>query len=98
MILNKLTNYLSIYLSGNAYYTTLDARDFSCAVSGFGQVLQVTRAKSLQRHFGLRPTPGESSSSRARKTSGIQGINTHTKSRTAHPRYKFPGIPPGEKS
>ena len=34
--------------------TTLGARDFSSAVSGFSQVFIVTRAKS---GFGLRPTP-----------------------------------------
>ena len=34
---------------------TLDASDFSSAVSGFCQVFIVTRAKSFSRGFGLRP-------------------------------------------
>ena len=59
--------------------TTLGARDFSSAVSGFCQVFIVTRAKSFSRGFGLRPKMCRPSAKHrkfpphARKTSGTQG-------------------------
>ena len=54
---------------------TLGARGFSCAVSGFGQVLKVTRAARL---FSLwtktcRSTTDEAPRHTQEKTSGTQG-------------------------
>ena len=47
---------------------TLGARGFSCAVSGFGQVL-----KSDPRRLSLRPTADEAPRHTQEKTSGTQG-------------------------
>ena len=63
---------------------TLGARDFSCTVSGFGQVLKVIRAKSFAaRVFGrtpktCRPSADEALRHTQEKISGTQGITTVT--------------------
>lgn len=51
-------------------FCTPGAREFLCAVSGFGR-----------RRVGLRPTPSKSSSSHARKTSGTKGRCSETKTK-----------------
>ena len=66
------------------YDRTLGARDFSCAVSGFGQVLKVTRAKTFAAGvFGrtpktCRPAVDEALRYTREKISGTQGITTVT--------------------
>ena len=55
---NAVNNYEIMGLSENLPWDTLGDRDFSCAVSGFGQVFMVTRfAARAEDFFGLRMTP-----------------------------------------
>ena len=55
---NAVNNYEIMGLSENLPWDTLGDRDFSCAVSGFGQVFMVTRFASRAEDFvGLRVTP-----------------------------------------
>ena len=70
--------------------TTLGARGFSCAVSAFGQVLKVTRAKSFAaRVFGLRPTK-RSSPSHARKKLLVSRVTFNIRDSTSDIRHPRP--------
>ena len=57
----KLPVHALIFFQRICGYPTLGAKDFSCAVSGFGQAFVVTRAAFTRglpaRDFGLRTTP-----------------------------------------
>ena len=55
---NAENNYWVMGLSENLRWDTLGDGDFSCAVSGFGQVFLVTRFATRAKDFvGLRVTP-----------------------------------------
>lgn len=48
---NAVNNYEIMGLSENLPWDTLGDRDFSCAVSGFGQVFMVTRFAARAEDF-----------------------------------------------
>ena len=60
------------FLVTNNGFSTLGARGFSCAVSGFGQALKSDPRGFAARVFGLRPTKRSSRRTRE-KTSGTHG-------------------------
>ena len=63
------------FLVTNNGFSTLGARGFSCAVSGFGQALKSDRRGFAARVFGLRPTKRSSPS--------------HTRKNLWYPWYDF---------